>query len=35
MGAAARERALTFSWDRTAATILSVIQARVAPARRW
>lgn len=35
MGTAARERALTFSWDRTAATILSVIRARVAPARRW
>ncbi len=35
MGAAARARALTFSWDRTAATILSVIEARVAPARRW
>jgi glycosyltransferase involved in cell wall biosynthesis len=35
MGAAARQRALTFSWDRTAATILSVMQARVAPARRW
>ncbi len=26
LGAAARERALTFTWDRTAATTMSVIQ---------
>jgi glycosyltransferase involved in cell wall biosynthesis len=33
LGAAARERALTFSWDRTAATTLSVIRQAVAAAR--
>jgi glycosyltransferase involved in cell wall biosynthesis len=33
LGAAARERALTFTWDRTAATSLAVIQRRVAQAR--
>jgi glycosyltransferase involved in cell wall biosynthesis len=30
LGAAARERALTFTWDRTAATTLSVVQRHAA-----
>jgi glycosyltransferase involved in cell wall biosynthesis len=33
LGEAARERALTFTWDRTAATTLGVVQQRVAQAR--
>ena len=33
LGEAARERALTFTWDRTAATSLGVVQQRVAHAR--
>jgi glycosyltransferase involved in cell wall biosynthesis len=33
LGAAARERALTFTWERTAATTLSVVQQRVAQSR--
>ena len=33
LGEAARERALTFTWDRTAATTLGVVQQRVALAR--
>jgi glycosyltransferase involved in cell wall biosynthesis len=33
LGSAARERALTFTWDRTAATTLSVVQSRVAKVR--
>jgi glycosyltransferase involved in cell wall biosynthesis len=33
LGEAARERALTFTWDRTAATTLGVVQRRVAQAK--
>jgi glycosyltransferase involved in cell wall biosynthesis len=33
LGAAARERAATFTWERTAATTLSVVQQRVAQSR--
>jgi glycosyltransferase involved in cell wall biosynthesis len=33
-GQAARERALTFTWERTAATTLAVVQHQVAQARR-
>jgi glycosyltransferase involved in cell wall biosynthesis len=33
LGEAARERALTFTWDRTAATTLAVVQRRVAWAK--
>jgi glycosyltransferase involved in cell wall biosynthesis len=33
LGTAARERALTFTWDRTAATSLAVVRQRVAQAR--
>ena len=33
LGEAARERALKFTWDRTAATTLEVVQQRVARAR--
>lgn len=34
LGAAARERALTFSWDRTAATSLAVVQRQAAAGTR-
>ena len=33
LGEAARERALTFTWDRTAASTLGVVQRRVAQAK--
>jgi hypothetical protein len=33
LGAAARERALTFTWERTAATTLAVVQKRVRSAQ--
>jgi glycosyltransferase involved in cell wall biosynthesis len=33
LGAAARERALTFTWDRTAATTLAVVLRRAAQAK--